>query len=35
MTTFAALLIVVKLGWDFFLHVRERRSFSASSQGGP
>jgi hypothetical protein len=27
-TTFAALLIVVKLAWDYFLHTRERRSFS-------
>ncbi len=27
-TTFAALLIAVKLGWDLFLHWRERRSFA-------
>ena len=27
-TTFATLLIVVKLAWDYFLHSRERRSFS-------
>lgn len=29
-TTFAAVLIVVKLAWDYFLHYRERRSFSTS-----
>lgn len=28
-TTFALLLIVVKLSWDWFLHARERRSFAA------
>lgn len=27
-TTFALLLIIVKLAWDYFLHTRERRSFS-------
>ncbi len=27
-TSFAALLIVVKLSWDLFLHWRERRSFA-------
>lgn len=27
-TTFALLLISVKLAWDYFLHTRERRSFS-------
>jgi len=27
-TTFAVLLITVKLAWDYFLHMRERRSFS-------
>jgi hypothetical protein len=27
-TSFAVLLIVVKLTWDWFLHTRERRSFS-------
>ena len=32
-TTFAALLIVVKLAWDFFLHTRERRSFSSAGLG--
>lgn len=31
-TTFATILIVVKLGWDLFLHTRERRSFSTNSQ---
>lgn len=30
-TTFALLLIVVKLGWDYFLHTRERRAFSTDS----
>jgi len=30
-TTFSLLLIVVKLTWDYFLHVRERRAFSASA----
>lgn len=29
-TTFAALLIFVKLAWDYFLHRRERYSFSTS-----
>jgi hypothetical protein len=29
-TTYAALLIVIKLVWDFFLHRRERLSFSLS-----
>lgn len=29
-TTFAALLIVVKLTWDYFLHRRERHSFSTA-----
>lgn len=29
-TTFAALLIIVKLAWDYFLHTRERRSFSTA-----
>jgi hypothetical protein len=28
LTTFAALLIFIKLAWDYFLHTRERRSFS-------
>ena len=32
-TTFAALLIVVKLTWDYFLHTRERRSFSTGGIG--
>lgn len=27
-TTFAVLLIVIKLAWDLFLHLRERRAFS-------
>ena len=27
-TSFAVLLIAVKLAWDWFLHSRERRSFS-------
>jgi len=27
-TTFAALLIVIKLAWDYFLHTRERRAFT-------
>ncbi len=31
-TTFAALLIAVKLGWDLFLHRRERRSFAQEPQ---
>lgn len=30
-TTFALLLIVVKLAWDYFLHTRERRAFAASA----
>jgi hypothetical protein len=30
LTTFAALLIVIKLAWDYFLHARERRSFSTA-----
>ena len=30
-TTFALLLIVVKLTWDYFLHTRERRTFAASA----
>lgn len=29
-TTFAALLIIVKLAWDYFLHKRERHSFSTA-----
>ncbi len=29
-TTFAALLIIVKLAWDYFLHTRERHSFSTA-----
>jgi hypothetical protein len=29
-TYFAAILIAVKLGWDYLLHRRERRSFSTS-----
>jgi hypothetical protein len=27
-TTFALILIVVKLAWDYFLHTRERRAFA-------
>lgn len=35
-TTYAALLISVKLAWDYFLHRRERLSFSTSGIGeGP
>lgn len=30
-TTFALLLIIVKLAWDYFLHTRERRAFAASA----
>jgi hypothetical protein len=30
MTTYPALLIVVKLAWDYYLHKRERLSFTAS-----
>ena len=30
-TTFALLLIIVKLAWDYFLHKRERRAFAASA----
>ena len=31
-TTFAALLIAVKLAWDLFLHWRERRAFSMDAE---
>ncbi len=30
-TVFAALLIAVKLAWDYFLHTRERRAFAAQA----
>jgi hypothetical protein len=30
-TTFALLLIIVKLAWDYFLHKRERYGFAASA----
>ncbi len=33
-TSFAAILIVVKLSWDLFLHWRERRSFALDAREG-
>ena len=33
-TSFAAMLIVVKLSWDLFLHWRERRSFALDAREG-
>ena len=31
-TSFAAILIVVKLSWDLFLHWRERRAFALDAE---